>query len=49
VTNPGTGASTIVIISDRGPDARGRDIDRPRGAVRAIGIVDIGLVCVEIL
>ena len=49
VTNPGTGASTIVIINDRGPYTRGRDIDLSRGAARAIGLVDIGLVCAEIL
>src|ERR1700685_125779 len=42
VTNPGTGASTIVIINDRGPHTRGRDIDLSRGAARAIGLVDIG-------
>ena len=49
VTNPNTGASTIVIINDRGPYTRGRDIDLSRGAARAIGLVDIGLVCAEIL
>jgi rare lipoprotein A len=49
VTNPGTGASTIVIITDRGPYTRGRDIDLSRGAARAIGLVDIGLVCAEVL
>ena len=49
VTNPRTGASTIVIINDRGPYTRGRDIDLSRGAARAIGLIDISLICAEIL
>jgi rare lipoprotein A (RlpA)-like double-psi beta-barrel protein len=32
VTNPITGASAIVIINDRGPFTRGRDIDLSQGA-----------------
>ncbi len=49
VTNPGTGASTVIIINDRGPFTRGRDIDLSRGAARAIGLRDIGTICTEIL
>ena len=49
VTNPHTGASTIVIINDRGPFTRGRDIDLSRGAARAIGLTSVGTVCAEIL
>jgi rare lipoprotein A len=49
VTNPRTGASTIVIINDRGPFTRGRDIDLSRGAARAIGLTSVGTVCTEIL
>ena len=49
VTNPRTGASTIVIINDRGPFTRGRDIDLSRGAARAIGLTSVGTVCAEIL
>ena len=49
VTNPRTGASTIVIINDRGPFTRGRDIDLSRGAARAIGLTSVGKVCVKIL
>jgi rare lipoprotein A len=49
VTNPRTGQSTIVTINDRGPFTRGRDIDLSRGAARAIGLVDVGVVCSSIL
>ncbi len=49
VTNPRTGASTIVIINDRGPFTRGRDIDLSQGAARAIGLKSVGKVCAEIL
>jgi rare lipoprotein A len=48
VTNPRTGASTIVTINDRGPFARGRDIDLSRGAAQAIGLTSVGTVCTEI-
>jgi hypothetical protein len=49
VTNPRTGASTIVTINDRGPFTRGRDIDLSAGAARAIGLTSVGTVCTEIL
>ncbi len=49
VTNPRTGASTIVVINDRGPFTRGRDIDLSRAAARAIGLTSVGKVCAEIL
>jgi rare lipoprotein A len=49
VTNPFTGASAIVIINDRGPFTRGRDIDLSQGAARAIGLKSVGKVCAEIL
>jgi rare lipoprotein A len=49
LTNPRTGASTIVIINDRGPFTPGLDIDLSRGAARAIGLTSIGTVCAEIL
>ena len=49
VTNPRTGASTIVIINDRGPFTRGRDIDLSQRAARAIGLKSVGRVCTEIL
>lgn len=49
VTNPRTGASTVVTINDRGPFTRGRDIDLSRGAARAIDLPSVGTVCAEIL
>jgi len=49
VTYPLTGASAIVIINDRGPFTRGRDIDLSQGAARAIGLKSVGTVCTEIL
>jgi rare lipoprotein A len=49
ITNPRTGATTIVRINDRGPFTRGRDIDLSRGAARAIGLISVGTVCTEIL
>ena len=49
VSNPRTGVSVVVIINDRGPFTRGRDIDLSRGAARAIGLTDVGRVCAEIL
>jgi peptidoglycan lytic transglycosylase len=49
VTNPGTGASAVVTINDRGPFTPGRDIDLSRGAARAIGLTSVGRVCAEIL
>jgi rare lipoprotein A len=45
VTNPRTGASTVVIINDRGPFNRGRDIDLSQGAARAIGLQSVGWIC----
>lgn len=49
LTNPRTGASTVVTINDRGPFTRGRDIDLSRGAARAIGLTSVGMLCAEIL
>lgn len=49
ITNPRTGATTIVSINDRGPFTHGRDIDLSRGAARAIGLTSVGTVCTEIL
>jgi len=49
VTNPRTGASAVVIINDRGPFTRGRDIDLSGGAARAIGLSSVGRVCAELL
>lgn len=47
VTNPRTGASVVVVVNDRGPFTRGRDIDLSVGAARAIGLSSVGRVCAE--
>jgi rare lipoprotein A (peptidoglycan hydrolase) len=49
VTNPRTGASVVVIITDRGPFTRGRDIDLSHSAARAIGLRSVGTVCTQTL
>jgi rare lipoprotein A len=49
VTNPRTGASAVVVVNDRGPFTRGRDIDLSVGAARAIGLSSVGRVCAELL
>jgi rare lipoprotein A len=49
VTNPRTGASAVVVVNDRGPFTRGRDIDLSVGAARAIGLSSVGKVCTELL
>jgi rare lipoprotein A len=43
VINLRTGASVAVVINDRGPCARGRDIDLSKAAARALGIIETGL------
>ena len=42
VTNPRTGKSVIVRINDRGPYARGREIDVSRAAAVELGLVQRG-------
>ncbi len=51
VTNPDTGKSVVVIVNDRGPFIRGRDLDLSYGAAREIGLVEkgVGRVRVEFL
>lgn len=44
LTNPKNGKSVIVRINDRGPYVRGRDIDLSRGAAAALGMVQKGVV-----
>jgi len=48
VTNPDTGQSAVVVVNDRGPFVRGREIDLSRAAARAIGI-SLGEVEIEVL
>jgi rare lipoprotein A len=49
VTNPRTGVSAVVVVNDRGPFTRGRDIDLSVGAARAIGLSSVGRICAELL
>lgn len=48
VTNLTTGASVEVVVNDRGPYVRGRDIDLSRAAAQAIGVVRVGSAAVRI-
>ena len=48
VTNPRNGKSVIVRVNDRGPFARGRQIDLSRRAAEEIGIVRAGHGSVEL-
>lgn len=43
VTNPDNKKSVIVIVNDRGPFIRGRDLDLSYGAAKKIGIVKQGV------
>ena len=49
VTNLHNERSVVVKINDRGPFVEGRIIDLSRGAARAIGMLDAGVVEVEIV
>jgi rare lipoprotein A len=42
VTNPENGRSTQVVVNDRGPFVRGRDLDLSYAAAREIGLVGSG-------
>ncbi len=48
VTNLRNGRTVRVRINDRGPFVAGRIIDLSRGAARALGMIDAGVVEVEI-
>jgi rare lipoprotein A (peptidoglycan hydrolase) len=43
VTDPATGRSVVVVITDRGPRIRGRVLDLSLGAARTLGITDRGV------
>jgi rare lipoprotein A len=43
VTNPDNNKSVIVIVNDRGPFIRGRDLDLSYGAAKKIGMVKKGV------
>jgi len=48
VTAVDTGASTVVVVTDRGPFVAGRIIDLSRAAARALGILEQGVARVRI-
>jgi rare lipoprotein A len=48
VTNPRNGKSAVVRINDRGPYIEGRDLDLSKGAAFAIGMLEKGVVDVEV-
>jgi rare lipoprotein A len=48
VTNTDNGRSVVVLINDRGPYIRGRVIDVSKGVARRLGMIDDGLVKVQI-
>lgn len=48
VTNPETGKEVEVEVNDRGPYAKGRDIDLSRAAASELGIIKEGVAPVEI-
>jgi rare lipoprotein A len=51
VTNPRTGASVLVTVTDRGPYCRRRELDLSKAAAREVGILMRGVapVVVEVL
>ena len=49
VLNPGTGASVVVRINDRGPYAQGRIIDLSRAAAERLGLLREGVGAVVLL
>lgn len=51
VTNPRTGASILVTVTDRGPYAGRRELDLSRAAAREVGILTRGVaqVLIEVL
>ncbi len=51
VTNPGTGQSSVVTVTDRGPFVRGRHLDLSYGAAKEVGLVGegVGRVNVQVL
>lgn len=48
VTNPENNKSVIVIVNDRGPFIRGRDLDLSYGAAKKIAILEQGVERVKI-
>jgi len=48
VTRTDTGQSVRVVVNDRGPFVTGRVVDLSKGAARRIGMLDVGVVPVEV-
>lgn len=48
VTNPRNGKQVIVRINDRGPYIDGRDLDLSKGAAIAVGMIEKGVIRVEV-
>ncbi|NLO10929.1 MAG: septal ring lytic transglycosylase RlpA family protein [Candidatus Cloacimonetes bacterium] len=48
VTNPKNGKSVVVRVNDRGPFTRGRDIDLSYAAAQEIGMLQAGVIPVEV-
>jgi rare lipoprotein A len=48
VTNPGNGLSELVTITDRGPFVQGRIIDVSRNAAEKLGMIESGVVSVDL-
>jgi rare lipoprotein A len=46
VTNPRTGKTVEVVVTDRGPYTPGLHLDLSRGAAKAIGLTGTGSVCI---
>ncbi len=49
VTNPRNGKSVMVRVTDRGPFIRGRDIDLSYAAAESIGMLQAGVIPVEVV
>jgi rare lipoprotein A len=51
VTNPRTGASVLVRVTDRGPFCGSRELDLSKAAAREVGILSRGVapVLIEVL
>lgn len=48
ITNPNNNNSVIVRINDRGPYISGRDIDLSKGAAKALGMIEKGVIKVQV-
>jgi len=43
LTNPDNGKSILVTVQDRGPSAKGRDLDVSKAAAAQLGIIRVGV------